>query len=98
MSLKSVALEPINLTKWLVVKPSTFPVIVVVVPTDAVAVIALAVCHVLPEGKVKEIAKSEGLLKQIVERLDVSEMKHKKLRLKDEIVKLERESTDGKLL
>ncbi len=65
---------------------------------------------IMSNGKVKAKARRLEKLREVHRHLDkqiikeynryqdVSEMKHKKLRLKDEIVKLERESTDGKLL
>ena len=50
--------------------------------------------------KLKEVHRhlDKQIIKEYNRYQDVSEMKHKKLRLKDEIVKLERESTNGKLL
>ena len=54
VSLNCPAPLPINLTVSFTDKPATLPVIVVDVPTETAAVHVLAVCHVLPDGKVND--------------------------------------------
>ena len=50
--------------------------------------------------KLKEVHRhlDKQVIKEYNKFQDVSAMKQEKLKLKDEIVKLERETTDGKLL